>query len=843
MKRIISLILLLAMLTLSACGEDTTKDTESPTDTESDTITDADSIGTLDIVKNGLSDYVIVCDYKDSVAKDFANDFWELLLARYGVSLNTKSTSSDGYDKEIIIGNTERKATVAIKAQLAESDFAVCAYGDDLVLYATDEAQYNKMLIALRDVLLPVGDTFSFGEQDNFISSLRSDVIIGGSVVELIKNGKSEYSIVYGSGDTDSMMYAIYLKQYISEMFGITVPISADTKAVDKAIVLKGASDSELKLTEKKLSAADDFTVSVVGDKVVLSATDNEHMVLCMMKLVEMCKKDFDGTSVKLREEDNFIYSKENRTFEYSLKELCERYRSIYNTYSTYHEDKLYNTSWIPQSDKDDQMLIFALVERMREAAVIMNGSSSVLYDGFVRKLDTMDYTRTATVNGNSVKIPKQFAESYFKATLTADANGYVDIVEYLKNNSDYTLYISEDKSLAIITPKGVKSFDDATVSDGKYTNSAYIERMREFFHSKYIPEPNVNTEQSRVVIENVQYPEYALDFKTQEYQTTYSPSIVVAKENGNSVYYVSYEISTVVNYEEFATYTVVKKSVDGGNTWTTVIEKIPDLRWASVFENKGVIYLLGSDLYKESAIIIKIGENGSYKKAELFKKAEVEGTAPGAVLHANGRIYKAYHIASISASEESDLMQPSSWTVSNKTNVASLAQSGGEGSMVQGKDGHIYQVMHTNKTQEAYVLRLSADGKTYYATKPSTGNKVEFPTCISKTSVIYDEVSGKYIALSNICNTPSERQRNILALVVSDDLYKWEIAEYILVEREMINPVYSTTVHAYQYTDFKIDGDDIVMVVREASGYTNTYHDGNYTTFYRLENFRMLLD
>ena len=99
MKRIISLILLLAMLTLSACGEDTTKDTEPPTDTESDTITDADSIGTLDIVKNGLSDYVIVCDYKDSAAKDFANDFWELLLARYGVSLNTKSASSDGYDK------------------------------------------------------------------------------------------------------------------------------------------------------------------------------------------------------------------------------------------------------------------------------------------------------------------------------------------------------------------------------------------------------------------------------------------------------------------------------------------------------------------------------------------------------------------------------------------------------------------------------------------------------------------------------------------------------------------------------------------------------------------------
>ena len=309
------------------------------------------------------------------------------------------------------------------------------------------------------------------------------------------------------------------------------------------------------------------------------------------------------------------------------------------------------------------------------------------------------------------------------------------------------------------------------------------------------------------------------------------------------SVYYVSYEICLVCDYEELAVDTVVKKSSDGGRTWETVVEKIPDLRWSSIFENRGRIYLLGSSLKNGDAVIIEVGENGMYRKQILFPNSVIRGgTAPGTVLHANGRIYKAYHTAAISAPEDADLMLPQSWTMSNRTNDPSLAPRGGEGSMVLGADGEVYQVMHTDTPQEAYVLRLSADGKTFTPVLPESNNVVEFPTCISKSSVIYDPVSGYYLSLSNICNTQNKRQRNVLALVCSTDLVTWKIADYVLVEREMINPLYSTTAHAFQYTDFKIDGDDIVMLVREASGYANTYHDGNYTTFYRMENFRSLL-
>ena len=69
-----------------------------------------------------------------------------------------------------------------------------------------------------------------------------------------------------------------------------------------------------------------------------------------------------------------------------------------------------------------------------------------------------------------------------------------------------------------------------------------------------------------------------------------------------------------------------------------------------------------------------------------------------------------------------------------------------------------------------------------------------------------------------------------------------WEIVDYVLVSRDLENAYVEQFYHAFQYADFVIDGDDIVLVVREAADYTSTYHDGNYTTMYTIKNFRDML-
>ena len=120
--------------------------------------------------------------------------------------------------------------------------------------------------------------------------------------------------------------------------------------------------------------------------------------------------------------------------------------------------------------------------------------------------------------------------------------------------------------------------------------------------------------------------------------------------------------------------------------------------------------------------------------------------------------------------------------------------------------------------------------------------NLLHFPTSVSKFVIKKDERTGRYFSLTSI-NTIKGfgDQRSILALVWSEDLFNWQIAEYLLVDREIMNPVCSAYAHSFQYVDFAIDGEDIIIAVREAKGRTNIWHDGTHITMYRVKNFRSL--
>ncbi len=697
------------------------------------------------------------------------------------------------------------------------------------------------------------------------MGSLEPTSAIPKNQIDIAENGVGNYKIVYGNGNAKSQEYAEFLQSYVSEKLGIALDVVSDSVGAENAIYVKGAAAEKMSTVSSKIAAREDFAVYMLDGDVYLVASDrvnasyaiesdDEMMMLCMMKFVDLCREAKSGSDIVLFAGESYIHLL-GRDFSYDVEEFCTRYQALYGTYSSRHEGWLQN-NWLKNTVKapEDLALIEALLERMGASAVLINNSSSVLYNGYIKKLDTENYSRTAKIDGESVKIPQQFAEAYFGTAMTADENGYVDISAYCNANAAYSLYVDGD--LAIIAPAGVVSFADPSAKINGYTNKQYCDRMRKFFSfNQYtqMTDPVINAEQSRVVLEEVLYPKHTPDAYTKRYQTTYSPGILVVEEEGKSVIYASYEVSTILDQQELATYTVLKKSTDGGASWTTVVDAIPNLRWASPFEDGGIIYLMGSDINTGNALIAKVAANGTYDLAIVAQKVNVSGTSPGSVVHANGRIYKAYLAATLSAAEGSDLLKAKSWTLSDKTNAEGMAYYGNEGSMVTDGNGKVYQVLHTNKINESIVLELSADGKTYTHLTGTDNGYVEFPTCVSKNSVVYDENSGRYLSLANIptlamenskwgeASGAAERQRNVLALVVSTDLIQWSVAEYILVDREMTNPYYSTRTHAFQYVDFKIDGNDIVMVVREAVGYTNTYHDGNYCTFYRIENFRNL--
>ena len=119
----------------------------------------------------------------------------------------------------------------------------------------------------------------------------------------------------------------------------------------------------------------------------------------------------------------------------------------------------------------------------------------------------------------------------------------------------------------------------------------------------------------------------------------------------------------------------------------------------------------------------------------------------------------------------------------------------------------------------------------------------LHFPTSVSKFVIKHDPVSGKYLSLISLQTVRGfGDQRSVLSLVWSEDLFRWHTAETLLVDRTLMNPVCSAYLHSFQYVDFVIDGDDIRMLVREAAGRTNIWHDGTHITLYRIAGFRQYL-
>ena len=166
---------------------------------------------------------------------------------------------------------------------------------------------------------------------------------------------------------------------------------------------------------------------------------------------------------------------------------------------------------------------------------------------------------------------------------------------------------------------------------------------------------------------------------------------------------------------------------------------------------------------------------------------------------------------------------------------------------MVIGKDNTIYGVFRLNTfpfTGYGIMAKLSNDGTKFDLVGDTTASSlIDFPIGVTKFTIRYDTVTGKYLSIGNITvNETCSYQRNVLALVSSDNLYDWTIEEVLLVDRTVMNEYVSISQHAFQYVDWVFDGNDIIMAVREAQDDADCFHNNNYLTFYRIENYKELV-
>jgi hypothetical protein len=264
----------------------------------------------------------------------------------------------------------------------------------------------------------------------------------------------------------------------------------------------------------------------------------------------------------------------------------------------------------------------------------------------------------------------------------------------------------------------------------------------------------------------------------------------------------------------------VIRRSTDGGQTWTTPTDN-----------SSGLLLAEGSYHCAPAPVVVQRGR---------IWRAMEDTLGPGGW----GSSFNAFMM---SAPEDSDLLKAESWTCSNRLgrNPAWLGGKFGgwlEGNALVSPAGQLLNILRVDYRawpEKAALIRVSPDGRR--ASFAPEADFVDFPGGCKKFTIRFDQPSGLYWALSNYVRPLHrggnlERARNTLALVSSPDLRHWTVRAIVLYHPD-------TEKHGFQYADWQIDGADLVAVVRtagdDAEGGAHNQHDANYITFHRVERFR----
>lgn len=302
-------------------------------------------------------------------------------------------------------------------------------------------------------------------------------------------------------------------------------------------------------------------------------------------------------------------------------------------------------------------------------------------------------------------------------------------------------------------------------------------------------------------------------------------------------------------------------RSTDKGSTWTRISDQLRQ-SYCAVWEKGGNLYLLGCDNVSGSLAIQKSTDKGASWSANtvLFDKSEtVDGYHGGSspFVEKNGRLYRAmgdraegWSVILLSASLNSDLENPSSWTMSNKlyynpswlkTAYGSSSTRWEEPALIKKADGSL-----------AIIARIDAPSDKEYAalidvnsdTDISFNRVFPMPGSQKRLTIAYDAQSGKYWTLVSpfYSNTRTlyglapSHNRNSMVLMSSTNLVNWTRVRTCIYSDNAFN-------NSYHYIDWRFDGNDLIAVFRcsvaEPRGLPLSYHDSNAFGFFRVKGFR----
>lgn len=345
------------------------------------------------------------------------------------------------------------------------------------------------------------------------------------------------------------------------------------------------------------------------------------------------------------------------------------------------------------------------------------------------------------------------------------------------------------------------------------------------------------------------------------------SPSIAVLPDGS---YIASHDFFGPNSTEFVQAVTRVFRSKNKGRTWKKVSE-VRGAFWSSLFVHRDTLYLLGPDRHHGTVLIRRSVDGGASWTQPSMKEdglllAGMYHCAPMPVVEHNGRLWrpmetahgpvlewgKRYGAMMMSADVNADLMKAASWRVTNSLLYDSAYLGGNfrgwlEGNAVPAPDGGMVNILRVDDRstldEKAAIVQISADGRVA-AFDTATGF-IPFPGGSKKFVIRYDGQSRRYWTLANIIPQQYRDQypqrnpatfRNTLALMSSADLRNWQTHEVVLQHPDVLH-------HGFQYVDWLVEGDDLIVLCRTSFGegaeQAHNNHDANYLTFHRIARFR----
>ncbi len=236
---------------------------------------------------------------------------------------------------------------------------------------------------------------------------------------------------------------------------------------------------------------------------------------------------------------------------------------------------------------------------------------------------------------------------------------------------------------------------------------------------------------------------------------------------------------------------------------------------------------------------------------------------APVPVVVHNGRVWRAmeeytgptwgkFKAFMMSAPEQTDLLDASNWTSTNRIGpgpdwLNGTASAVLEGNAVVTPTGAITDILRVHQpdfNEYVAIMHVNSDGSEITFNPKS--DFIRMPGGSKKFTIRWDAASKRYWSLVNWIPDAHQARagrpdqvRNTLALASSGDLRSWTINSIVLYSEDVSNT-------GFQYVDWLFDGQDIVAAVRtafpEADGTAaHNFHDANWLIFQRIKGFRKL--